>query len=463
MFCRREHDIDEAFVCLSKKDASTGATSSDIVTCTFFAADFDQLRCRLRSKLLEVVRANPWLLGRFTRGTKHIVCPTRVPENSDETLLDTSGLWLLDGNTATEDSCVSRSSPYPALNKAVMDLLGSMGAADSMNAFKDNRPPSESSLLRCKMVRVNSEESAFLFGMSHFIGDGHTYYKLLNMLGPDTTIETMEIRRVVEGRRSQADVDAAEQSITGKQNSSYQRSITCMKHLIWDNAMGRARLPSQGGLFFVDNEKVAKKKADVLQHIEVNGEQSPVQFVSTSDIIASEFAITSGADLFWLMVNGRKYVGRLTSDTPPPYGDLDAGNYQLVCTYDRTSFASPVEIRKSLVQKKESPVIAKSCSNDFPGLFESPQISLMTNWVFPLNLDGADAKTLLHLPCLKMPNGANYLTAILDYAVLFNATPERLGLLVQSSNVAAAAFANESSVLAHGILEAGATFDIDSF
>jgi len=437
-----------------------------IITCTFFAADYDQLRSRLRSKLLEVVQANPWMLGRFKTCKTRMDCPTTVPQNSDETLLDSYGLWLPDGGAGQGDSRVSRSSPYPVLNKAVVDWLGPLDVATTMKAFKNKRPLSESSLFRFTMLRVNPEECAVLFGMSHYVGDAHTYYKILNMLGPEQKVEAMEIRRVIEGRRCQEDISASIRNVTGKQADSFNRCVPL--HLVKSVLMsvfkkkgGRA---GETGVFFLDNEKIADRKRAELQGIaetNASGKQSMAQFVSTSDIIASDFAVASEADVFIYVVNFRNRVSVMKSEPIPLCDDSDAGNYVVGIPYDRPSYISPVRIRESLIPRKDAPLICKSSPDSFPGLFRVIQMSCLSNWAtFPLHLDGGDAKTLLHLPCLNLNMSAsNYLKNAFELAYVFRATPDRLGFMVVSNSSVAAKYAKESSILGCGVLEAGAVFD----
>lgn len=463
-------DIDEAIVSLSKMDRDMRTFNCPpIATCTFFAGDFDQIRFRLRSKLLEVVRANPWLLGRFKNDTDHFVCPTKVPENSDDTLLDTFGLWLIDGDADKTDSRVSRTIPFPALCRAVVDSLGLMRVDDTFNAFKKMRPSSESSQLRCKMVRVNSEECAFLFGMSHSVADGHTYYKILNMLGPNQRVEAMEVRRALDGRRSHKDLSDVAEKITGKQACTYRHSFPFMKHLIWNNAWKKCPCPRQVGIWFVDEDKVSERKIKEVQGIaneSANGEHCGVKFVSTNDIVTSDFAVACGADLLLMNLNTRKYISRVSPDSRPIFGDLDAGNYEEQILYDRLSFASPVEIRKSFLPKKDSLAIAMTSPNGIPGFWEKTQICVVSNWAsFQLNLDGADAKTLLHLPCLAEDRGwftppwdrcSNPFPC--DTAFIFNVTPERLAIMVYGKNIPLAALADKSNVFAGGVLEAGEVF-----
>merc|ERR1712194_463449 len=140
----------------------------------------------------------------------------------------------------------------------------------------------------------------------------------------------------------------------------------------------------------------------------------------------------------------------------------DAGNYENVVLYDRSSCATPVEIRKSLLPKAGTPVVSKSSPKGFPGFCAGPRISFLSSWAFPLDLSETDATVLLHLPCFQVNMKAkkptdDYLKTPCDFGIVFNATCDQLGLLVVTKNVPAAAYAAHSSVLRGNVLDAGAT------
>ena len=155
---------------------------------------------------------------------------------------------------------------------------------------------------------------------------------------------------------------------------------------------------AKAAAFLVDEAAIAAIKEEA-KGVKCAKDQQPVAFVSTNDILTSHFGRACDVDVAMMAINFRgKVKNGATLD--------DAGNYEGAIPFDPDSFATPSDIRKTMVdgppyvragqpsgQLSPLPGCCKTCCSVRPGL--------ISNWAGEffdgdLRLDGFEQ--LLHTP-----------------------------------------------------------------
>jgi hypothetical protein len=133
---------------------------------------------------------------------------------------------------------------------------------------------------------------AIIVSMSHYIGDGHSFYALHNMLlgGSRTSIRPLQIERILE-------TDNLQKELLGAKESSIASTtgfIVCAIRGILKGALGLSKMSCR--MFLIDEERIARiKKAEKGAH----------DFVSTNDVVASWFLTDKNYRYGWMSLNFR--------------------------------------------------------------------------------------------------------------------------------------------------------------
>lgn len=464
----------ETSVKLFKEEVTRFAGHPGQTTCTFYqcgkgggdpAEDYNALLAHFRSKLVKILAVNPWLAGRLSKkDTLTFVSEGQEADKAAATTLIDRVFAEVDARADAElGRAISRSAPYPALNRACLGVA----AVGTATELKKSQGP----VLKVRLVKNVDGGSgcALIFAMSHYVADGHTYYKILNQLGSRQPVIRLEPQR-----RPQKDYSQKERELQGPDMVTYGTKcggIRFIKHIVWNNALkkpllknnNRGKGQSQSGLFFVDNSKIPAAKERALQADKKTCGQSgldPVPFVSTNDLLAAEFFANGDADLGAMTVNFRKYAGGAFADT-------DAGNYEGSIVYDTRGFADgagPAMVRRSVTQTTNKSVAQRS--GKLPGCCGAPKMVFMSSWDFPCDLDvvlgggGSEQRTLspvLHLPAMAMDasNKKDPLKVPIDVWIVFRARQNQLAVFMATRNVAAAEYAERSEMLDGAVMGEG--------
>ena len=114
-----------------------------------------------------------------------------------------------------------------------------------------------------------------------------------------------------------------------------------------------------------------------------------------------------------------------TVPKPDAYGADDAGNYISVVLYDPEGCRNPALVRKSL---QRLPI--KSYSNrPLPRFCDQTRCALLTNWLFPMNLEFPSCELLLHMPSMVVGDRDNVCDAPFDVFIVFQATSAKYGIM----------------------------------
>ena len=374
------------------------ATHPGIVTISYFSGTANAagmgtalgtVTNHIKTRLLEVLQANPWLCG--TLDTKQaLLYPKEVSESHLNDILITPTSMM---------SNLTRDKSYSEINKGACDLCE---VGDAATLLKTKR-------MVCKacIVPVNDSEVAFIFCISHYIADGYTYYKILNMLSAGKNVEVMTPRR-----KEQDSYTYNEKLILGEAMAKYQNSMSIAKHFIYDNVT--AKTPYDGYMVnYIDEAKVnvEREKHDDHNHS-----------VSTNDVLLSQVSNVCKPRLMMHAINLRRRSDKFNND--------DAGNYENIMVYDDIGYDNPMDIRRSLSCRL--PYYQMS-PKPLPSFFEKTSFAFMSSWCFhwfkTLKIEGCES--LLHLPVLKMQyDKSDYLHSPMDLFITFQATPEKRAMLI---------------------------------
>jgi len=347
-----------------------------ITTVSFFSGD----KPNLTSRLLEIVKANPWLVSTLIRNKKiHekniILCyPSGITEEHIKTVYHESTLPI------------SENMPFEELSKALSKkAILPMGTT----LLKKKLPISSFTLTPCTNNNEGGEgKFALIVSISHAVADGHTYYKILSMLSSSTQIESLNAKR-------KFDVAPKIRAATGEAEYNYGVSSATMINCVLKMA-NPFSAKTEIAAYYIDKEKVKNTKAKEDER-EKKKEKQDLEMpfsCSTNDILTSSFGNAAEIRVLMMAINLRK---RLEGAV-----DNDAGNYESVVMYDPPGYEHPSDIRKSLC--RGVPFIREH-SHPLPKFCEASRcrIGIITSWAFSsfdgeIVLGGSNTKMTLHLP-----------------------------------------------------------------
>ena len=247
-----------------------------ISTVTFFegkhAAAEAAAATFLRKRLAHIVGENPWLMGVLDhqRGDERPVLVVPGGPSGDE----------LFRHAAPGEVVLHRSMPYTSIVRAVAPLLVKKG---NLCVGRSHEP-----LFRVSVVPDAAEPDrrwALVVSLSHIIADGHTFYRIYNMLCDAESVAALDVQR-------KASVPDAAAEAMGPANGflHFPKPGLLVKVVI---AMVAGKLfgPTGGvAVYEVDASFVSRKKREAKA-------EASVPFVSTNDVITSSVLTASGCDI----------------------------------------------------------------------------------------------------------------------------------------------------------------------
>eukprot|EP00756_Hemistasia_phaeocysticola_P061591 Hpha_TRINITY_DN5050_c0_g1::TRINITY_DN5050_c0_g1_i1::g.94028::m.94028 len=380
----REAGEGENVIVLHKREtSSTGYWGHPgICTVTFCKGSAQAALKALRPRVLECLKANPWIGGRLD-GKRRLVYPSDTQGLLDEILIP----------RVIQNAAVTKRTPYAELMKATG---GNKELAVQGGAALQNSGGRVTKLVLVENA-TGSGEFAVVFSMSHVVADGHDYYKILNMITGTAEPTALDPRRVHE-------YEDREWEWTGKKDFGWLSGGGLIKGMLGGLLFGPK---SEWRCHYVDEDKVATAKRGAVG----------VPFVSTNDVVTSHFCKAAQARVAMMVINMRDKIGLegLTDNT--------AGCYEGCLLLDAPNYSTPSSIRACLRggvpftrRHPESVPLPGVCGGSCP-------MALITSWAsFPWEMRIEGVTQLLHLPCMDMPD-------MMDVAVVFRPQPSRLGML----------------------------------
>ena len=320
-------------------------------TVTFFKGSPRRVANKLRTRVAEIVRANPWLAARLDddeNGELALFVPPELPERF-----------------AVRDDIAVERTPYASLVAALAPVL----CGTSVECRGTAKPLFQVSLVSCA-----NDQYALVVSANHSLLDGHGYYRIYNMLSEGAPVESLDPARKFHIPAKMVAAMNNERSLLQQASPGFLfRFITAQVR----NALMRE---THCHAFYIDEDWVAERKATA----------DGVAFVSTNDCITSEFCSLLNCDVALMAINFRNKIDGC--------GDEDVGNYEDLLAYTPRDYASPSLIRRSVT----GPRYFRASGAPLPSNLEhlSSSYGAITNWATfarPLELDGVQQ---LHLPLL---------------------------------------------------------------
>ena len=346
----------------------------------------------LKTRVMEMLEANPWLAGTMENATTLVYNPNPGEKELDSILFFP---YKHLGVSREEDDY------YDINNVAVEE--GNIG--DIATQLKFNRPVTKIIAALCN--EGSDDECVVSVAMSHYIVDGQTYYSVLNMLGSKSTATKLTIDRVEQSQYTKKEIE-----LCGAANPKYGSSLTYIKHILWNNVLKKNDY-TDILCHYIDEEAIegAKKKRKEDQ-----------EYISTNDILVSQYATISKADLFMQTHDYRRRM-------PDVFSEDLAGNYENVMLLSNKGYTSPALVRKSLTDG--FPLNHTVETGKLPGFCSKVRLTFHSSFIprRPLDLAIEGCEQLLHLP-LMMLTPTDYLSCPLDFSIMFQATPTRRAYLI---------------------------------
>ena len=415
-------------------EENKASLESSISTLTWFEGDAYEAVHVIRSRIYDILRANPWLLGSL-RGSS----PMRLEYDSevepDESDLDKVFQFFSfrdDGPDLTGSLVYGMQLTDMIRVAQLYDLI----LEPSKRLVNTNK-----SLFKISLVPESRDLKRFalIVSLCHRIGDGCTFYNIYQMLDPNSEIHALNPVRKTD----------VLESIETLMNKKMEEGLTgAFVKLIFVRDKMRSSLRNSlgpGGPTF--NQRLFLLDPSYLHDIKV--QHDPLQcpfncpYISTNDVIVSNCFNVSKPDFAMMAINFRGKV--------PNCDTYDASNYINAVIYGDTDYATPQAIRKSISGNIFEPVSGsktKSQLNAANNLVKDIHLSICTNWVTfapkeGLSL-GSNFEQTIHLPLKDMsyapPNLVSNFT-------IFAPWKNAIGVAVSGTPEMVNEFANQPMVL----------------
>ncbi len=372
------HNID----LLEGESESIAKDMGSVATVTFFKGDLAEVQDDIRKRVQAILEANPWLGGTLKTSKKGVDLVYDDEVNVDDILhVNPEGLHLHSGLSYSEITILA--------NKYIVKTP----------RFTLNKADKVTSLV---LVEASKEEFVLIFSVSHSAVDGHSYYRILNMLSEDTEIVSLEVKRKHE--TSPLMIDAV-----GRDVYKYMTGAAHIFNILYGMLTKRAQIFS----YYVDPDKIAEIKRSP-------SDLGDCEYISTNDILTSRYASFMDVRLCSMAINFRDKLDVLSED--------DAGNYESIVVYDKEVYTKPSGIRKSLTSGN----VFRGLKHKLPSFFEAARcdMGLITNWApFSKELKLKGAKEALHLPLTTAKGKIPY-----DVAIIFRPKEDKIGVIYYTSN-----------------------------
>ena len=390
-----------------------------ITTVQFYRGDATAAATFLRQRLVDVARLNPWIGGRLVKTKEPSGLALQFSKENvpiDELFEVIDELFKVDESNDEwkyEKVEIHAGMPYGQLVYKLAKPKNANGkkliiaVPNGEKLIKKRKPVCKLTVLSCSHP---SDSFAVIFSMSHVVGDGHSYYTILNMLSASAELTEMDVSREEKFQ------EAIPRHIGQKEFQFMMSPPFCMMcHYIGIMSTAKKVTPL---CFFLDKEKLAAAKE------QAKAENGAAAFVSTNDIVTSGFGRAVQARMLTMTVDFRNKVEGLTAK--------HAGNYFGGLIWDPDGYGSPNTIRTALTG---SPPLSRG-TLPTGCCISGNWTAMISNWssMSKGSLDIPDCQQTLHLPYL------NTAEMKVDSCIVFKARPGEVAvmLFLQNATVDAA-------------------------
>lgn len=382
----------------------------------------------LHSRIAIILKKNPWITSRIVKKSMAdgVVAMTYAKAFDVENAID-KHLFVYEPG----DVGFSLDKPYEELVKCLLPVqcTRSKPATDKDEVlFKVSVVPIEPGIKESGpstplQHTIDLPGFALVVSMNHTLGDGHTYYKLYNMLSAGSQVDELDPVRV-------SDFEEAKTKIIGEQESAMFKSAG-LSFGILGTYLGTKLFrgsPQNICINEVDPVWADKQKTRAVQ-------EGQVPFVSTNDALTSWFFSSMESDVNIMVANFR--------NRRPPIlnlADHHVGNYEANLPFFQGDVKTPALIRQSICDA-DGAFRAKRAGSpatqppSFRTLLKN-KTAIISNWATfycDVNLQDNDPnntkskKPKLHFPIME-PDGL--ITSVWNNAIIFRPRAGKLGMLM---------------------------------
>lgn len=414
------------------------------------SCDIEVVVKKLEGRVDEILKANHWLGGWYVKGYKN-----GSFDNSPRIWYDIFGdskAPNLFQTLSAEDVHLTSATPFLDYEK----ILCNSTVLVKTNPNIVNRK--EESMFRVTVIASKDKnELALITSMSHLLGDGHTFYRIHNMLLGEPIIAMKPEREL---RYSEKVMD-----LMGKQEAHYishittdpvwakllrmtseveedpgselrMRTFVVNKH--WVGNIKAAHL-SEGTFTDITKSTMRSPMANAFTY-QMENSQNPTQ--STNDIIVSWFWSLVKPNVGLMAVNMRGRVDIVSDDS--------AGNYHNPVPYiGQEDYKTPLLIRESLATyRRAGRVTGSNMRTELPNPSPDLTFSIISNWASfrppstlkeeeeqeeEANLWNSEGVTLIrHLPIMFPEKMTKTMPKRMSCLVIFSCGNEDIGCVLMA-------------------------------
>ncbi len=380
----------------------------------YFKGPMADARATIEARLKEVLKLNPWLLGRLHKTTKGHGVALRWSDESLEQELKAidegkSSIFHIDPKELSGKLHLNQS--YEAITKIA--LKSSYAVPVGKVCLKKNRP-----LCSLVLSKVDDESFVIHISVSHIIADGYTAYAILNMLLVPGTITALD------PKRDQSFSDKLKDALGHKEKSLLDFSLPGIL-----NAIGKFLfLPPPKGYFFKVNMEAIETER---KHAQAENPSSPR--LSTNDILSSTLARMMQFTSLYMAINFRRRFNFIGSDNKVSKGETLAGNYESGILFFEGDFDQPIQIRtaqgKGPEGRYQRPPDASGALSPIPGFWKRTfgRPGIITNWAgWDANFELPNAEPILFVPLNELDK------PFFETAIIFKPRPGEVGVMLYS-------------------------------
>ena len=359
-----------------------------ITTIQFYKGDPTAAITYLKNRLIEVTKANPWIGSKIVKDkARHGKLLAMRYSKSSPPMDD-----MFEVNNELD---IHENMAYTEMQEKII-AAQTVCLPNGGGLIKSGKPV-------CKLTVAPKKDGtgfAVIFCMSHTVGDGHTYYSILNMLSNTTEITEMDIVR-----KEEFSMEGVGAKMTGEKEFKFMMNPGLCMMCYYMGIMMRKKIEPQ--CYLIDMEKLNILKENAKK------ETGAEEYVSTNDIITSGFGRATKAQMLTMPINIRGKEEKCNKNL--------AGNYWTGLMFGADALSSPNGIRNSLNgQAPYSRCVLPGCC------IKGNWSSMITNWSSMSNgsLDIPDCTQILHVPYL------NTKEMLEDSCVIFKARPNEIAVML---------------------------------
>ena len=303
---------------------------------------------KIKQRILTILQLNPWIGARLIHnGNEQLAFKT--PESIDSLfpyfeIFDIETLISSERNISNLISIIEKGT-----NQEVIDKLYVYPTHECIDR--------DTPLIKFSLVEdIPNNEFAIILSMSHVVGDGESYYNLLNMLSFEQEVNKLNFER----------------------NHKFSRMpLNNQEEVIEKN--------KQTFIKTINLDLVKRIKKEVNTSLENS-------WVSTHDIISSIFFNSVNNYLSLYVINARPHLEYLKK--------IDVGNYTSFLVFISGKDLESQDVRRALERYKSDPENHETCVNFIDQPKGEKTLAILTSWVQnykQLNL-GQDVSYISHQP-----------------------------------------------------------------